>query len=227
MAKGIPAAAPQVPAQPQKIESVQPPAAEEEAPPWVEEPPAPRAVPAQETPAPTPPQPPVSRPVAPPPTQHVEVPAAAPSVAVAAPASLNGFWPDMVHALHGKVPAGEYSFLSNGKMVQGAIDGPILKLWAQNDFVRSMINKPGIVAAVAEQAKLLPGGPYRVTVVVGAAPAAAPVPRTPASTAASAPAAAPPAPAIAEVAAEAMEDDPLDSLLAMGDEFGDIITEED
>ena len=132
----------------------------------------------------------------------------------------------MVHALHGKVPAGEYSFLSNGKMVQGAIDGPILKLWAQNDFVRSMINKPGIVAAVAEQAKLLPGGPYRVTVVVGAAPAA-PVPRTPASTAASVPAAAPPAPAIAEVAAEAMEDDPLDSLLAMGDEFGDIITEED
>ncbi len=227
MAKGIPpAAAPQVPAQPQKIEAVQPPTAEEEAPPWAEEPPAPRAVPAQETPAPAPPQPPVSRPVAPPPTQHVEVTAAAPSVAVAAPASLSGFWPDMVHALHGKVPAGEYSFLSNGKMVQGAIDGPILKLWAQNDFVRSMINKPGIVAAVAEQAKLLPGGPYRVTVVVGAAPAA-PVPRTPASTAASAPAAAPPAPAIAEVAAEAMEDDPLDSLLAMGDEFGDIITEED
>ena len=133
----------------------------------------------------------------------------------------------MVHALHGKVPAGEYSFLSNAKMVQGAIDGPLLKLWAQNDFVRNMINKPGILAAVAERAKLLPGGPYRVTVVVGAPPAPQAAGHTP-QPGPQAPAhIAPPAPAAPQPAPAAMEDDPLDSLLAMGDEFGDIITEED
>ena len=164
--------------------------------------------------------------------QAVETPAPK-----AAPANLHGFWPDLVHALHGKVPAGEYSFLSNAKMVQGAIDGPLLKLWTQNDFVRSMINKPGIVAAVAEQAKLLPGGPYRVTVVVGVPPAPQaaghtppPAPQAQAYVTPPAPAAQQAAPQLAPEAPsvpEAVEDDPLDSLLAMGDEFGDIITEED
>ncbi len=181
----------------------------DDAPPWATEAPKPTAPPIQ------------PQPVAPKPTAS-PIPSQPAAVPVAAPISAGGFWPEMVHALHGRVPAGEYSFLSNAKMVQGAIDGPILTLWVQNDFIRSMINKPGIIAAVTEQAKLLPGGPYRVAVTVGTAPAA------PAPTASHAA-----APAPAEIpsakgfdAPPPPEDDPLNSLLAMEDEFGDIITEE-
>ena len=95
---------------------------------------------------------------------------------------------------------GEYSFLSNPAMVKGTIDGPLLTLWAQSDFVKSMISKPGILATVEKAAKLLPGGPYRVVVTVGTAPApAAPAPES---------------------------HDKLDDLLALGEQFGDIITEE-
>lgn len=233
MAKGIPAAIPaqaipaqSVPAPPPTAtamapQGVQAPLSVEEAPPWVQETPAAKTVPAppaatvQAVP-PVQPEPPAPQLVAPAPQVAG---AAAPKAAPATPSNLHGFWPDMVHALHGKVPAGEYSFLSNAKMVQGAIDGPLLRLWAQNDFIRNMINKPGVVAAVTEQAKLLPGGPYRVTVVVGTAPAVPPSPPA---------APIPPAQPAAEVQApEGLDDDPLDSLLAMGDQFGDIITEED
>ncbi len=117
-------------------------------------------------------------------------------------AASSGFWPDLVHALHGKVPAGEYSFLSNAKMVQGAVDGPLLTLWAQNDFVRSMVNKPAILTAVETEAKRLLGGAYRAVVAVGTPPAASAAPA--------------PAPV-------AQGHDKLDDLL---ENFGDIITEE-
>lgn len=127
-----------------------------------------------------------------------EEPAAAPSVPEAAPApQLGDFWPGMVAGLKGRIPMGEYSFLSNPTMVQGRVDGPVLTLWAQNDFVRNMISKPGILAAIGKAANLLPGGPYRVTVTVGT----------------------PPAPAVGE-------HDKLDDLLALGQELGGIITEE-
>jgi len=121
-------------------------------------------------------------------------------------AAASGFWPDLVHALHGKVPAGEYSFLSNAKMVQGAVDGPLLTLWAQNDFVRSMVNKPAILTAVEAEAKRLLGGAYRVVVSVGTPPAASAVP----------------APVPAAQPAD-QGHDKLDDLL---ENFGDIITEE-
>jgi DNA polymerase-3 subunit gamma/tau len=122
----------------------------------------------------------------------------------AAPAG--DFWPGLVAGLKGRVPMGEYSFLSNPAMVKGTIDGPLLTLWAQNDFVRNMVNKPGIVATVEKAAKLLPGGPYRVVVTVGEAPKAAP--------------SAPAAPVQTE------NHDKLDDLLALGQQFGGIITEE-
>ena len=96
---------------------------------------------------------------------------------------------------------GEYSFLSNPAMVKGTADGPILILWAQSDFVKNMISKPGILAAVENAAKLLPGGPYRVVVTIGA----------------------PPAPV---TAAPAGGGDKLDELLALGEQFDNIIIEE-
>ena len=125
-------------------------------------------------------------------------PVPVPPVPEAAPAhQLGDFWPGMVAGLKGRIPMGEYSFLSNPTMVQGRVDGPVLTLWAQNDFVRNMISKPGILAAIGKAANLLPGGPYRVTVTVGT----------------------PPAPAVGE-------HDKLDDLLALGQELGGIITEE-
>ena len=95
---------------------------------------------------------------------------------------------------------GEYSFLSNPAMVRGTADGPLLTLWAQSDFVKSMISKPGILAIIEKAAQTLPGAPYRVTVRVGVPPVqTAPAPRE-------------------------KEHDSLDDLLA--GEFSDIITEE-
>jgi len=136
-------------------------------------------------------------PVMVPPPTPAPVPTPAPSAAVSA-GPVGDFWPGLAAGLKGKVPMGEYSFLSNPAMVRGTIDGPLLTLWAQNEFVKSMIAKPGILAAIGQAAKALPGGPYRVTAVVGEPPASAGAP----------------------------DHDKLDDLLAMGRQFGDIITEE-
>ena len=179
----------------------------EEAPPWDMEPPPLRSE--REAPVPVPPPAPVEEPVtaeAPPPWEVDEppaptsVPAAEPSAPAPAGGALGDFWPEMVASLKGKVPMGEYSFLSNRAMVKGAVDGPILTLWVQNDFIKGMISKPGILSAVTEAAKALPGGPYRTAVSVGTAPE-------------------PPAPAVGE-------HDKLDDLLALGGELDGIITEE-
>ena len=103
---------------------------------------------------------------------------------------------------------GEFSFLSNPAMVRGTTDGPLLTLWVQNDFVKGMISKPGILAIIGKAAQDILGSPYRVVVTVGAPPAA-----------------------VQDSAAPAPEEegephDKLDDLLAFGEQFGDIITEE-
>lgn len=84
------------------------------------------------------------------------------------------FWPGLVAGLKGRIPMGEYSFLSNPAMVKGTLDSPVLTLWAQNDFVKNMISKPGILAVVEKAAGLLPGAPYRAVVTVGEPPVVAP-----------------------------------------------------
>ena len=94
-------------------------------------------------------------------------------------------------------------------MVRGTIDGPLLTLWAQNDFIKSRISKPGILAIIEQAAQDLPGAPYRAVVTVGTPPAApvgqeAPQPGN----------------------SEEEPQDKLDELLALGQQFGDIITEE-
>jgi len=104
---------------------------------------------------------------------------------------------------------GEYSFLSNPAMVRGTTDGPLLTLWAQSDFVKSMISKPGILAIIERAAQALPGAPYRVTVTVGTPPAQTGAP----------------AASVGEEP-EGEPHDKLDDLLALGQQFGDIITEE-
>ncbi|WP_294517036.1 DNA polymerase III subunit gamma/tau [uncultured Pseudoflavonifractor sp.] len=113
------------------------------------------------------------------------------------------FWPELVASLKGRIPMGEYTFLSNPAMVQGRAEGSMLTLYAESDFTRSMINKPGILSVVAQAASARLGGQMRVTVTVGQAP--------PVSAAPAAPAADPPA------------HDKLDDLLAFGQQFDNII----
>ena len=98
---------------------------------------------------------------------------------------------------------GEYSFLSNPAMVQGRLEERELVLWAQNDFVRSVLDQPGILALLEQESGTLPGGPFRAKVKVGEPPKAS-----------------------AEAAGAPEDRDPLDDLLALRGQFQDIITEE-
>ena len=189
-----PQAAPARPA-PAEVREPEPPVGGD-VPPWDMEPP-PAA--AERTPEPSEPAPAPEEPVVPTAPPASTTPASQP--APPSGAALGDFWPGLVAGLKGRVPMGEYSFLSNPAMVKGTADGPILTLWAQSDFVKNMISKPGILAAVENAAKLLPGGPYRVVVTIGA----------------------PPAPV---TAAPAGGGDKLDELLALGEQFDNIIIEE-
>lgn len=114
---------------------------------------------------------------------------------------VSDFWPELVSALKGKVPMGEYSFLSNPAMVKGSKEDSVLTVWAQSDFVKDMIDKPGVMALVEKVVSDLSGETCRVIVKVG-------VPPMPAE------------------ATESEKHDKLDDLLALGQQFGDIITEE-
>ena len=113
----------------------------------------------------------------------------------------SSFWPKLVSALKGKVPMGEYSFLSNPAMVKGSMEDSVLTVWVQSDFVKDMIDKPGVMALVEKAVSDLSGETCRVIVKVG-------VPPMPAE------------------ATESEKHDKLDDLLALGQQFGDIITEE-
>ena len=116
---------------------------------------------------------------------------------------MEDFWPELATSLKGRIPMGEYTFLANPSMVQGRAEGNMLTLYAESDFTRSMINKPGILSVVAQAASARLGGQMRVTVTVGQAP--------PVGTAPAAPAADPPA------------HDKLDDLLTFGQQFDNII----
>ena len=115
--------------------------------------------------------------------------------------AVSDFWPKLVSALKGKVPMGEYSFLSNPAMVKGSMEGTVLTVWAQSDFVKDMIDKPGVTALVEKAVSDLSGETCRVLVKVGAPPTPTEAP-------------------------EGEKHDKLDDLLALGQQFGDIITEE-
>ena len=118
--------------------------------------------------------------------------------AVPSAAPVGDFWPGLAQGLKGKVPMGEYSFLSNPTMVRGMAEGQVLTLWAQNDFIRDMISQPGILAIIEREATALVGGTWRVLAKTGQPPAPSP----------------------------ADGHDRLDDLLALEKQFGDIITEE-
>lgn len=126
-------------------------------------------------------------------------PAPAGTHTVSAP--VGDFWSTMVLCLKGKVPIGEYTFLSNSTMVKGRMDTSGIVLWVQADFLKAMLDKPGILSLVEQESGNLPGGPYRVRVQVGQPPAGGSVPMEQAK-------------------------DPLDDLLALRGQYGNIIVEE-
>lgn len=143
-------------------------------------------------------------------TEPVKTPPPQPAAqAQPSTASVGDFWPGLVARLKDRIPKGQYSFLSNPATVKGTIDPPLLTLWVKDDFTKSILSKPGILPAIEQAAALLPGAPYRAVITVGQAPAR--------------PAAAPPPQA---ATAPAEEHDKLDDLLALSEQFGDIITEE-
>lgn len=134
------------------------PAAEEAPPPWEEVPspeePGDRLEQAPSTPDPTP--------------AHVsvreEMPPSAPS---------GEFWPALAATLKGKVPMGAYTFLANPAMVMGRLEGKVLRLYAESDMVRGLINKTDVLETVRQAAVALLGSVDRAEVQVGKAPSAA------------------------------------------------------
>ena len=165
-----------------------PPAPAEDRPPWDEERP------------PLPEEP--GEPVGYEPLAAPEAPAAAPAPQVPRPAA--DLWPGLVAALRGKVPMGEYSFLNNPSMVQGRLEGAVLTLWAESDFVKSMVGKPAVLEAVSAAASAMTGGNIRCMAAVGK----------------------PPAPGAPSAGSAPAEHDKLDDLLAFGAQFDNIIIQE-
>ena len=204
LAQGIPAAPAPVPkAEPVKAApqtKKAPPA--DDLPPWEEEgPPIPDEAPPEEPdyvfdePAPPPQRPEPPRP-APAPAKPVPAPIPEPQGGDSA------FWPSFAAGLKGKVSPTVMPYLNNPAKVTGVWKNGKLTLWVDNEFTRSMLNKPAVLEKLAQAAAASFGGEPQVSVVTGTPPPAEPVQ-------ASAP-------------AEEKEKDPLDDLLSFGGQFDNI-----
>ncbi len=64
---------------------------------------------------------------------------------------------------------GAYSFLSNPAMVQGRAEDKVLRLYAESDMVRGLVNKPAILSELVAAAPAALGL-LRAEVTVGKAP---------------------------------------------------------
>ena len=99
-------------------------------------------------------------------------PMAAEAPAPAAPAgAIWPGWPAIRDQLRSVLPVSDFSFLGNSAMVDGRWDGQTVTLWAANDFIRDMVDKPAITGPVAQVAGRVMGCPVRVIVQTGTAPA--------------------------------------------------------
>ena len=125
-----------------------------------------------------------------------EAPAPAPAAAPAA-----DLWPGLVAGLRSRFPA-VYPFLSNPAAVQGVLDESTLTLWVDTEFTKSMVGTAALLSALEQMAAAQTGSPVRCVVKVGAPPKAAKGTKVPA------------------------EHDNLDDLLAMGQQFDNIIIQE-
>ena len=105
-------------------------------------------------------------------------PAAKPAAPAAPPvAPVGGTWPGwsvLRDALKGEIEMGDYIFLANSAMVEGHLEGDVLTLWANNGFIRDMMDRQAILEKVGRKASQLAGRTVRVAVKVGVAPAEKP-----------------------------------------------------
>jgi len=79
-------------------------------------------------------------------------------------------WPVVRDQLKVVMPVSDFSFLGNSAMVDGSWDGQTVTLWAVNDFIRDMLDKPAITTPVAKTVSRIVGVTARVAVKVGNAP---------------------------------------------------------
>ena len=149
---------------------------------------------------------------APVPLQKPERPAPTPKKAPAsqaAPPVSGDFWPAVVKAVKGQVPPAAYSFLSNPAMTVGTVNGAALTIWVESDFVKNMLHKDAVTAPLLHCAETRLGqSGMHVAFSVGKPPAAQTATPIPAPD------------------TKPEEHDKLDDLLALNQEFGDLIVEE-
>ncbi len=141
------------------------PVQDDDPPPWAEEPAPVR----REAPAPQP----KAQPKAEAPTPEPEPDKPAPA------AQTTGKWPGWTafrDRLKGALPMADFAFLGNPATAGGSLTGETLTIWAVNDGVRMLLDKPGLLQTVGELAQRITGGPVRVEVRVGQAPPEAPAP---------------------------------------------------
>ena len=164
-----PAAAPAPSAPSVRTETPAPPkSGDADLPPWDMDPP-----PVREEP-PAAPVRPAPRPAPQPVPQAAAAPKAAPSAATGGDGG--AFWKSLSAGLMGKVPMGEYTFLSDPSMTAGDYSGGVLNLWVDSDFVKGMLEKPSVLDPVGREAARMAGRPVQVFVKVGRPPVSAPAP---------------------------------------------------
>ena len=115
------------------------------------------------------------------------------------------FWPDFVAGLKGKVTPSAMPYLNNPDRVIGTWRPGVLTLWMDSDFTKSMVGKPLVTDCLASAAESRFGGPTRVELKVGKPPKQAEATQSPRS------------------AATQSAEDPLDALLAFGQQFDNIV----
>ena len=109
---------------------------------------------------------PVERPI----PAEQPAPKAAPAPAKAPSGGRWPGWPAVRDQLKATMPVSDFSFLGNSAMVDGSWDGQTVTLWVINDFIRDMLDKPGIVTPVARTVSRITGVEAHVAVKVGNAP---------------------------------------------------------
>ncbi len=126
-----------------------------------------------------------------------------------APSVSGDFWPAVVKAVKGQVPPAAYSFLANPAMTVGTANGAALTIWVESDFVKNMLHKDAVTAPLLHcvETRLGQSGMH-VAFSIGKPPAAQTAAPIPASD------------------TDQEEHDRLDDLLALNQEFGDLIVEE-
>ncbi len=121
----------------------------------------------------------------------------APAPAVGTPS----FWPTLLKQVVGKIPMGEYTFLCDHASTDCRLQGDVLELWAANDFIRGLLDKPGVLEPVSSLASTLAGHPLRAVVKQGVPPVS---------------------PSASSVNESPEQEDPFQDLLNLGGQFDNI-----